>query len=252
MARPIKNNADYFPHDADMRNDPRIKALRRKFGIEGYGTYAMLLEFITDSEYFELKNTSLSLELIAGDFDIDPLKLEEILRYCFQLDLFQLDSKTNIISCKSLDNRLEPLLSKRKRDRIELPTAITPQNGVIDSESTQSKVKESKVKESKGTIDNSLVFDLKSNPKGLSVVVKESGLIAVRIHQQSFEKYMDGTFAQDWEQQKMTIKPIPPVKKFFEAKNGDIFNNPGHLWSSFKKMWLQSTDGHSKPNPGKL
>lgn len=139
MARPIKNNADYFPHDADMRNDPRIKALRRKFGIEGYGVYSMLLEFLTDSDYFEFKNDSLSLELVAGDFDIETDKLVTILQYCFQLDLFQLDATTNIISCKSLDNRLEPLLSKRKRDRIE----------VIASDNTQSKVKESKEKKKK-------------------------------------------------------------------------------------------------------
>ena len=139
MARPIKNNADYFPHDADMRNDPRIKALRRKFGIEGYGVYSMLLEFLADSDYFEFKNDSLSLELVAGDFDIETDKLVSILQYCFQLDLFQLDAKTNIISCKSLDKRLEPLLSKRKRDRHE----------VIDTDNTQSKVKESKVNKSK-------------------------------------------------------------------------------------------------------
>jgi hypothetical protein len=97
----------------------------------------MLLEFLTDSEYFEFKNDSLSLELIAGDFDIETDRLVQILQYCFQLDLFQLDAVTNIIACKSLDNRLEPLLSKRKRDRIE----------VTDSDNTHSRVKESKVKE---------------------------------------------------------------------------------------------------------
>lgn len=139
MARPIKNNADYFPHDADMRNDPRIKALRRKFGIEGYGVYSMLLEFLTDADYFEFKNDSLSLELVAGDFDIETDKLVTILQYCFQLDLFQLDAVTNIISCKSLDKRLEPLLSKRKRDRTE----------VIASDNTQSRVEESKGEKSK-------------------------------------------------------------------------------------------------------
>lgn len=133
MARPIKNNADYFPHDADMRNDPKIKAIRRKFGIEGYGVYCMLIEFMTDSEYFEFKNDLLTIELIAGDFDVNPEKLRDILTYCFQLDLLQLDPETGVIACKSLDNRLEPLLSKRKRDRV----------GVIASENTQSKGKES-------------------------------------------------------------------------------------------------------------
>lgn len=36
MARPKKNNAEYYTHDADMRNDMKIKALRRKFSHTGY------------------------------------------------------------------------------------------------------------------------------------------------------------------------------------------------------------------------
>jgi len=139
MARPIKNNADYFPHDADMRNDPRVKALRRKFGLEGYAIYNMLIEFLTDSEYFEFKNDALTLEIVAGDFDIKPEQLTEILQYCAQIDLIQIEAKTLVVSCKSLDNRLEPLLSKRKRDRHE----------VIADDNTQSKVKESKGEKSK-------------------------------------------------------------------------------------------------------
>lgn len=138
MARPIKNNADYFPHDADMRNDTRVKALRRKFGTEGYGIYCMLIELLTDSDYFQFKNDSLSIELVAGDFDIDPDKLTAILQYLNQLDLIQLDATTGLITCKSLDKRLEPLLSKRERDR----------DRVSASENTQSKVKESKVEQS--------------------------------------------------------------------------------------------------------
>ena len=175
MARPIKNNADYFPHDADMRNDPKIKAIRRKFGIEGYGVYSMLLEFLTDSEYFEFKNDKLTIELVAGDFDVEPEKLNSMLDYFKQLDLIQVDPETNILSCKSLDNRLEPLLSKRKRDRNELSTAITLKNGVIDSESTQSKVKERKVKDS---IDNypSVPERIESFKKSLAPLISEHGI----------------------------------------------------------------------------
>lgn len=139
MARPIKNNADYFPHDADMRNDPRVKALRRKFGIEGYGVYCMLIELLADSDFFQFKNDSMNIEIVAGDFDIEPDKLTSILFYLNQIDLIQLDAGTNLIKCKSLDNRLDPLLSKRKRDR----------NEVIDSDNTQSKGEESIVDESK-------------------------------------------------------------------------------------------------------
>lgn len=137
MARPIKNNADYFPHDTDMRNDPKIKALRRKFGVEGYGIYCMIIEYIGDSEHFIADFDKLGIELIAGDFDIDPDRLIEIVKYCVTLNLLQLESGE--LSCNSLENRLSPLLSKRERDR----------SRVFAGENTQSKVKESKVKESK-------------------------------------------------------------------------------------------------------
>lgn len=137
MARPIKNNADYFPHDADMRNDPKVKAIRRKFGIEGYGIYCMTIEYLSDSDFFVAEIGVLGIELMAGDFDIDPKKLKEVIDYCISIDLFQVDNYE--LSCKSLDNRLESLLSKRKRDRI----------GVIDDDNTQSKGKESKGNERK-------------------------------------------------------------------------------------------------------
>ena len=52
MARPKKNNADYFPHDADMRNDPKIRALRRKFGLKGYAIWNMFLESLTRFRIF--------------------------------------------------------------------------------------------------------------------------------------------------------------------------------------------------------
>jgi len=46
MARPIKLNADYFSHDAGMRNHRKIKSVRQKFGINGYGIWCMLIEYL--------------------------------------------------------------------------------------------------------------------------------------------------------------------------------------------------------------
>ncbi|MBL4705443.1 MAG: DUF4373 domain-containing protein [Flavobacteriales bacterium] len=44
MARPLKNNADYFSHDNNMRNDKKILAVRRKYGSDGYSVWCMILE----------------------------------------------------------------------------------------------------------------------------------------------------------------------------------------------------------------
>jgi hypothetical protein len=152
MARPKKKNADYFPHDADMRNDPKVRALRRKFGATGFSVWVMLLETLTDSDYFELEYNELNRELLAGDFEVEPETLEEIITYCVDtLKLLNLDNGT--LYSNRLKDRFENLLNRRLEDRNrknkELSEEKTPKEEVFHAENPQSKVKESKVKESK-------------------------------------------------------------------------------------------------------
>jgi len=129
MARPLKLNADYFSHDASMRDDPRVKAIRRKFGLRGYAIWCMLLEVLTDSENFKHKFNDLSIELLSGDFDIEPDILDEMVQYMITLELLQ--SEGGFLRCLTLEKRFEGLISKRERQR----------NQVIDDDNTQSKVK---------------------------------------------------------------------------------------------------------------
>ena len=121
MARPKKLNADYFSHDNDMRNDPKIKAIRRKFKLQGYAVYNMILETLTDSDNFTLKIDNLSIELMAGDFDCESSFLLEFIDYCVSLNLFQKTGET--MECGKLIERFEHLLSKRKRDRTKVIAA---------------------------------------------------------------------------------------------------------------------------------
>jgi hypothetical protein len=135
MARPIKENADYHTHDKDMRNDLKIKALRTKWGYEGYAIYNMMLEVLTDSAGFKHEWNDLNIELLSADFG--TTNLAEIISYCTDiLKLFTIDN--GYIYSSRHRERMAPLLSKRKRQ----------QKGVIDADNTHSKVKESKVKES--------------------------------------------------------------------------------------------------------
>lgn len=147
MARPKKKNADYFPHDADMRNDPKIKSLRRKYGFKGYAVWVMILEVITDSDYFEYEWSELNIELISGDFDIEPEDLIDIIKYCVRIKLLVNDN--GMLYTEKLKERFEGLLSRRKTDRKrkteEFSTRKTPQEEIIHTEKPQSKVKESKV-----------------------------------------------------------------------------------------------------------
>jgi len=139
MARPHKNNAEYFSHDADMRNDKAIKAVRRRFKLDGYAVYNMILETLTDAQDFRIELTDNEKELLAGDFDVDINLLDNILKYLIILGKLQVD-ENNILRCDTLEGRFKALLARRSRERTEVldgdiqkPVTGKPQITVDDS-----------------------------------------------------------------------------------------------------------------------
>lgn len=220
MARPIKDNADYFTHDADMRDDPKIKALRRKFKVAGYGVWCMLLELITDSDNFRL---TIDWEIIAGDLDVDTDFLRDVIAYCIQLDLIQTDADNRVIWSKSLDNRFEPLLSKRKRER----------SVVIDVDNTQSKVKYSK-----GNID--IVGEGKFSVTIAKVYANDKikKIHDLRLYFEREDKIND-----------FVEKGWTFFQEFIESNPGKMFNDRDHLYNSFKNFCINYKPPERGPNP---
>lgn len=168
MARPTKHNADYFSHDNSMRNDIKIKSLRRKHGHIGYSIWNMLIELLTSQEYFEYEWTEFNIEMLSADFDIDTDELEVIVEYCTKLGLLQMTN--NYLHCDKLTFRLEEDVLKRrtnycsnnaKRNQLkgvnvsnnsineELMNTITKLESINEDINTQSKVKEIKENKSK-------------------------------------------------------------------------------------------------------
>ena len=105
MPRPRKDTVDYFSHDKDMRNDPKVKALRTKFGLKGYALWGMFLETLCDSENLEFEETEISITLIAGDFGVSEEEINEFLSFCYRIDLLQSDN--GVISSRNLKKRLD-------------------------------------------------------------------------------------------------------------------------------------------------
>lgn len=153
MARPVKNNVDYFSHDTGMRNDIKIKALRRKFSHKGYSVWNMLLEHLGNCEYLEYEWTELNIELLTPDFDIDMEDLDEIVQYCVKLGLLQMTN--GYLHSEELTHRMSDVLSRRANfceknsARYNNNSVNVNNNPVYVDINTQSKVKESKVNESK-------------------------------------------------------------------------------------------------------
>lgn len=162
MARPSKNNAEYFSHDADMRNDVKIKALRRRFSHKGYAVWCFILETLTDTDYFEIDFNEVSQELLAADYDITVEELREIVQYCELIGLLQITPENKVFSAAH-QRRFSGLINKRERDRERLQTLInkrkqaetevieakTSENEDYRSDKPHSKVKESKGEKSK-------------------------------------------------------------------------------------------------------
>tara|TARA_B110000285_G_scaffold89765_1_gene102873 strand:- start:275 stop:856 length:582 start_codon:yes stop_codon:yes gene_type:complete len=154
MARPTKHNVDYFSHDTMMRNDLRIKALRRKYGHTGYSIWNMLLELLADCEYFEFEWNEFNIELLSPDFDLDSEEIIEIVNYCIKMKLLQIEN--GYLTCQQLSNRLMDTVLVRRKDfdinnskRINNNLVNVNNNSFDVNINRQSKVKESKLKQSK-------------------------------------------------------------------------------------------------------
>lgn len=157
MARPRKNNADYFSHDNNMRNNRKIKALRNKFGILGYGTFNMFLETLTESDKFKIQLIKeLDWELLSADFGCSSDELHDILNYCVEVEL--LTENNGIYFCDSLFERLSPLVEKREYFREKYTNKVvstaemmvsTDETKVSTAEMPQTKLNKTKLKISK-------------------------------------------------------------------------------------------------------
>lgn len=223
MARPIKDNADYFSHDTSMRDDPKVKALRRKFKHEGYSIWNMLLESITDADNFRFH---IDYDIIGGDYDIDPDRLREIVTYCVQLGLLQSATETSIIWSKTLDNRMSPLLSKRKRNR-------NPADGELStSENPHSKVKESKA----------FVFIGEPTEKYLIVLGKYAGEKTKKVF--NLQKHFEGTGQLEG----LTFKGSVHFEAFMNENTAKIFNDDMHLDNTFRNFCDKYTPPARAPN----
>ncbi len=160
MARPRKNNADYFSHDSGMRNNRKVKVLRSKFGGDGYTVFCMTLELLTEADNFRIQIDEVEIEMIAADFGYNAKRLQEIWGEAERLRLLQFES--NMLRCPELEKRLAPLLKERQRQREKsqkrwensgktlLATNYTGgKPGENSGKTIQSKVNKSKVNKSK-------------------------------------------------------------------------------------------------------
>lgn len=104
----------WFKHDSNSNRDPKLEKILMKFGADGYALYWMCLELISEpidknNITFELKHDA---EILAFRLKIDSHRVEEIMTYMVNLELFETNPSNQRITCLKLASRIENSIVK--------------------------------------------------------------------------------------------------------------------------------------------
>lgn len=105
---------NYFPHDANARNDAKIVNLRMALGAEGYGIYFMILERMReDANYMSVKDYN----MLAFDLRVDASKVKKV------VEEFGLFAFTEDGECFYSDSFLRRMNVKDKKSKVRTEAA---------------------------------------------------------------------------------------------------------------------------------
>ncbi len=107
----------WYKHDANANCDAKLRRVRLKYGMEGYGLYWYCLELIAQN--VEKHNLSFELEhdaeIIAADTGIHHELVQEMMTFMVDLGLFE--NKRGIITCMSMLKRLDQSMTSNPEMR---------------------------------------------------------------------------------------------------------------------------------------
>ena len=121
----------WFKHDSNASQDAKLKRLRMKYGLEGYGLYWYCIELIAtnvdqNNLTFELEHDS---EIIAFDTGIHAERINEMMAYMVNLGLFE--SNNNAITCLKMLKRLDQSMTSNKVMREMITKAKSSHDAVM-------------------------------------------------------------------------------------------------------------------------
>lgn len=143
----------WFKHDTTMHSDAKIKKLRLKYGMEGYGVYCLLLEYIArnidrNNLTFELEEDA---ELVSHDTGIHVERIQEMMTYMVNLRLFEND--VGVVTCLKLSTRTDEYTQKLLRNLEDVPTLSrhcpdkVPPNRIEEKRTEQTRGEEKRTEE---------------------------------------------------------------------------------------------------------
>lgn len=110
MARPRKENLDYFPLDTDFFEDNKIRILKAKYGADGIAVYLYILcQIYHDKGYYTECDEDFVL-IMSDYFNFSEQKTTQILEYLVSRSLLVksiLSETVTVITAKSVQRRYQ-------------------------------------------------------------------------------------------------------------------------------------------------
>lgn len=121
----------WYRHDTNAHGDVKIKKLRMRYGMEGYGLYWYLLELI--AENVDQDNITFILEddaeIISHETGLHLDEVQSMMTYMVQLNLFEENS--GVITCLKLAKRLNQSMTSNPQMRKVIEKIRKNHDGVM-------------------------------------------------------------------------------------------------------------------------
>ena len=151
----------WFKHDSDANMDAKLKRLRIKYGMAGYGLYWYCLELIAQGIdqkkiTFELEHDA---EILAHDTGINYQVVNEMMIFMVDIGLFE--NVNGAITCFKMAMRLDdhtarnPQIKDIQAKLFKHTTDKLQSDSVVTTDTLSSRVEESRVEENR--VDNKLI-----------------------------------------------------------------------------------------------
>lgn len=139
----------WFKHDSNANNDAKLKKVRFKFGMQGYGLYWYLLELIAARIEkhrldFDLEHDS---EIIAHDTGIPQVLVQEMIDYFVTINLFENSGET--ITCIKMGCRTDDYIGRIASGRVRINSEHTSNKVLSKSGQTPNKVVVNRLEENR-------------------------------------------------------------------------------------------------------
>lgn len=225
----------WFKHDSAANADAKLKKLRIKYGMEGYGLYWYCLELIasevsSENLTFELEHDS---EIIAHDTGIHFERVQEMMTYMVNLGLFE--EKQGVITCLKMARRLDQSMTSNPHMRKLIDGIKNNHDGIRNNH-------DGAMTKSRKVMQDKIRLDKKYKYSDEHYAFAEDMLEKIRNRIPKFKTPNLKAWAQDIRLlNEKDENPMSEIKEIFERANADDFwgvniQSPGKLRAQYATL----------------